>query len=783
MAKISYSQKLRTLLCAALIGVLFLSLPVSADDAFTPVYKPTMDVGAASGKINVDGRLGDEGWKNARRVTTFVEREPGDQTKPAVKTEAYITYDEDNLYIAFVCHDDPTQIRATMCQRDQFFDDDAVSVSLDTYNDASRAYMFYVNPYGIQKDGLWSSISMFGINYGIDLIWNSSAQVTEKGYQVEIGIPFASIRFPDRDSQTWKVDLRRIRPRESNFTYASSALDRNEQCWPCQWSTITGVKSVKPGKGIEVLPTYVAHQSGQLPSPNDEFDNGDVKGEPSLMGKYAISSDITLEGTMNPDFSQIEADAARIDVNSTFAQFFPERRPFFQEGSDIFMTLFNSYYTRTIWDPQYATKFTVRKNRTTFGFVSALDENSPYLIPLEDGSIDLNAGQSVVNVIRGARSFGQDSRLGFMVTDRRFKKDGFGTTVALDGDLRLSQTYSVDGQFVYSFTGEPNDTALSLSNNSPDEKNFIRSQMHGTNFSKDKYTTQFDGEKYQGYAFISRFMRNSRHLNFVLDHDVVGPAYRTEVGFDPVNNHRTVSFNSSYLIFPKGTIFERITPQFGSFNRWSWDGPKKFQNISVSISGRLRYAQSVILVNFDHGLERYANVEFRDMSGIDLNFNTRPSDQFGFFMGLHYGDRISYSHVAVGNQFGADLSLALKPISRITIEPDFNYVSSKNPETDGEFFRQMIMRTRLQLQVNRELSLRVVLQYNDFRIPDYHVSSKRWDIDPLITYRLSSFSVFYIGSTNNFNHYDYVDVNSVNQSDWKLRRRQFFMKLQYLFQT
>ena len=117
----------------------------------------------------------------------------------------YITYDNENLYVAFDCHDDPADIRATMCQRDQFYGDDAVCLLIDTYGDAAWAYEFFVNPYGVQKDYLWSSIG--GEDRGYDLIWESAAQITETGYQVEMAIPFASLRFPNKDVQSWKMDF------------------------------------------------------------------------------------------------------------------------------------------------------------------------------------------------------------------------------------------------------------------------------------------------------------------------------------------------------------------------------------------------------------------------------------------------------------------------------------------------------------------------------------------------------------------------------------------------
>ena len=151
---------------------------------------------------------------------------------------------------------------------------------------------------------------------------------------------------------------------------------------------------------------------------NSGFDDGDVNGEMSLAGKYAISSDVTMEAAYNPDFSQIEGDAAQVDVNTTISLFYPERRPFFQEGADVFRTLFNSFYTRTVNDPEYAVKLVSRKPGFTLGVMSAQDETTPYLVPLEESSSLINAGRSWVNVVRGTTPVDDGSQVGFLVADR-----------------------------------------------------------------------------------------------------------------------------------------------------------------------------------------------------------------------------------------------------------------------------------------------------------------------------------------------------------------------------
>ncbi|MGB7061919.1 MAG: carbohydrate binding family 9 domain-containing protein, partial [Candidatus Zixiibacteriota bacterium] len=487
-------------------------LPASASTPFEPVFRPTLEIEKSAGAISIDGNLNDPGWKSAARATNFVERSPGDNTQPEVETEAFITYDNDNLYVAFVCYDDPATIRATMCQRDRFNGDDAVCLLMDTYCDASWAYEFFVNPYGIQKDRLWTSVGGEGEGYedlGYDLIWESAARVTATGYQVEMAIPFESIRFPNKDAQTWKVDFWRNRPRESYKQYSWSARDRNEQCWPCQWGTVEGIKNVHPGKGIEILPTVLAYQSGSLQNlsePDVRFRNGNPDGEFSLGGKYSVSSDVTVEASINPDFSQIESDAAQIDVNTTHALYYQERRPFFQEGSDIFRTLFNSFYSRMINDPAFTAKLTGRMGRTSIGFLAAHDENTPYMIPLEEGSLVINSGRSVINVVRGSRGFGDNSMIGFIVSDRRLDGGGSGSIAAIDGRIRLSKNYSIDGQFIASHTREPDDTLLT-------------SDFNRIRFDNGKHTAAFDGESFYGSAFITRFNRDARSWNFFVDYN------------------------------------------------------------------------------------------------------------------------------------------------------------------------------------------------------------------------------------------------------------------------
>ena len=756
-----------------------------ANPSFKPVFRPTLSIDRASGSIDIDGSLGEAAWKTAASTDRFVERNPGDNLQPIVRTTVYVTYDNDYLYVGFDCEDNPADVRATMCQRDQYNGDDDVMVLIDTYGDATWAYEFSVNPYGIQNDALWTNI--VGEDGGYDLIWHSAARITNAGYQVEMAIPFASLRFPNKDIQTWKMDFWRGHPRQSYRVYSWAANDRNEQCWPCQWGTVSGISNVHAGKGIEILPSVIADQTGSVTDAYDQtipFDNEDIEGEVSLGGKYAINSDVTFEATVNPDFSQIEADAARIDVNTPVALFFPERRPFFQEGRDIFRTLFNSFYTRTIHDPQFAAKLTGRSGQYRFGFVSAVDENTFYMIPMYEGSRIAEVGRSYVNVLRGMRSIGESSQIGFILNDRRYEEGGSNTVLGLDQRIRLSRNYVIDGQYLVTHTAEPDDTALYSSS---------------TTFDDGKHTFSFDGESFTGYGFISRIARNSRHWNFFVDYNQVGRNYRTETGYDPWVNYRNLSTWQGYTFYSDRGTFQRISPQFYIENRWDFDGEKKWTHYNASINSNLRYAQTFLAIRYGGGDELWDGQRYSDLWSVAVDIHTRPSDKVGGNLSIERGVGVALNVGEKGDELNVNAGLDFKPIDRLVIEPSFEYLKSNSRVDDEKFFENYVLRTRLRLQATKALSIRLVVQYTyremlqpywtGTEVAITNMESKVWNVDPLITYRLSPFSVFYIGATYNYDRlpvdaYPFYspEPNPELSPAWELSSRHFFMKLQYLFQ-
>ena len=776
-----------SLYCLALVVYPVGIGPVFAQDDFVPVFNPSLHVTRAAGDIKIDGRLEDPGWVGAAVASNFVEHSPGDQIEPPVDTRAMITYDDHNLYVAVIAYDDPAKVRASWCERDRMYSDDNIGFFFDTYGDASWAYTLNVNPYGIQADALWTN--GYGEDSKYDLIWESSGQITDKGYQVELAIPFASLRFPNVEEQVWRVEIFRHHYRESHYEIGWAPYNRDESCWPCQWGTMTGIRDVEPGKGIEIIPALVGFQSSQLNdvardglSDSLDFVNDDIDGDLSLSGKYSIGSNATIEMTLNPDFSQVEADADQIDVNSTTALSFPEKRPFFQEGSDLFQSPFGVVYTRSINDPDFAAKATARFGRTSLAYLSAHDENSPLIVPFQEFSSPvIIGGKSTSNLLKVKQTFGSGSQAGLLITDRRFEGGGSGTVISLDGSLKLSRSWQLVWQGAASHTAEIDDTSLT-SKSWMDRFDDIDSTSLNDQLFDDEHTAGFDGESFWGHGYFGRLSYGGSNSSSNLSYRESSPTLRLDNGYLTRNNRREGSLFSSYTFRYDDGLIETIQPDINISRVWNADGIIKDEWINSNLSIRFRWAQANMHASYMVSSELFAGIQFDGIWSAHNCFSMTPSRYVALGGGVTHGHRIARSDKVFGFETQASAWVDLNPIDRILIENTYNYIQSRSETTDEMLYKGFIARSRLNVQASRELSLRLVVQYNDF--------SETWDVDPLLTYRLSPFTLFYIGTTYDYRRMDglnesgkaYADNGADEYEYTRLASRQFFMKLQYLFQ-
>ena len=727
------------------------SHPGSSPGSGPDVVPPVLHVDRAAGEIEIDGELDDAGWEGAAAATGFTEFQPRDGVPAPTDTRARVAYDDRYLYVSFQVTDDPASIRATLADRDAVFGDDVMFVAFDTYASNSWAYMIGANPIGVQIDARFSNSG--GEDPSFDVVYESAGQVTETGYQIELAIPFASLRFPDADEQRWRIQFVQLHPRQTRRQYSWADISLNNNCILCQSGTLVGLEGVEPGGQLEILPSLVAGQAADLNDPADPttFESRDPTAEVSVGVRYPFRSGWTAEATYNPDFSQVESDASQIDVNTTFALFFPERRPFFQEGSDLFDTWIDAVYTRSINDPLWAGKLLGRQGKLAMGYIGAMDEHSPLIIPLEESSIVLENGRTVSNIVRARYTFGSGSAVGGLITDRRFTGGGSGSNAGADALLRLNELWSVHAQWVGSYTREPESAGPTAG-------------LDDVTFGDDGYTATFDGESYLGWATHLRLARDSRGWNFNATYDEASPTYRADNGFQSRNNFRTGSVFSGYGWWPEEGFFDRIFVGGNVAGSWNFDGTRKRRSTGLHLSGS-GAGQSQFSAGINWSEARFGGQLFRDMVSGRVFLGSDFSEAFGFNLSYRIGEDIFRPDPQIGIAQGASASFTFKPVQNVVFAPSISW-ARMDDRAGNELFSGYIARGRLNYQFSRELFVRVITEWNDF--------SGQLSVEPLLLYRLNPFSVLYVGSTHGYADYD--DPFGMERTE-----RQLFLKIQYLF--
>jgi hypothetical protein len=224
--------------------------PAVPIEVFRPNIEPNLQIRRAAGSIHIDGRLDEPAWRQAARASNFCQIDPPQAEPPAVGTEVLVAYDDLQLYLGFRAWDSPGAVRASSVARDSIQDDDWVGVLLDPYGDASWAYEILFNPRGTTADCRWSAQ---GRDARFDLTLESKGVITTDGYQVEVAIPFSSLRYPERDVQAWRATFVRSQPRDRRREFSWAAIDRGAACFSCRFGTLSGIRGVRRSAQFNVL--------------------------------------------------------------------------------------------------------------------------------------------------------------------------------------------------------------------------------------------------------------------------------------------------------------------------------------------------------------------------------------------------------------------------------------------------------------------------------------------------------------------------------------------------
>src|SRR5438105_5611158 len=347
---------------------------------------------------------GDSARSGEAVVSDFRQRDPGDGNPAGAPTMAYLSYDDANLYVVFVCRDRPALVRAGLAKREEIASDDGIALYLDTFGDRKHAYLFAANPLGVQADALVTEGQ--DDDYSFDAVWQADGRVTADGYVLRFAIPFRSLRFPRTPAQRWGIALARYIRRNNEESYWPYITKRLAGLVP-QFGTLDGLADISPGRNLQAIPygaftgaRFLDTETPAFRTASDRRFGLDMKG--------VIRDALTLDATLNPDFSQVESDEPQVTINERFETFFPEKRPFFIENAGYFQTPVNLLFSRRIADPGEGVRLTGKAGRWGIGAIG-IDERAPArTFGLDEAGIR-RAG---AGAIRLHRAIGGGARLG-----------------------------------------------------------------------------------------------------------------------------------------------------------------------------------------------------------------------------------------------------------------------------------------------------------------------------------------------------------------------------------
>jgi len=691
-----------------------------------------IEVRRADSPIRIDARLDEAAWSAATPIAVAYEWYPADNTPAPVETEALVTYDDRNLYVAFRAKDpQPGRIRARFQERDAGTADDLVGFYIDPFNDDRRAYQFRINPLGVQIDAINSDVEATE-DFSWDGIWDSAGMITSDGYIVEVAVPLQQLRIPSRGGmQTWGFLAIREWPRDVQHRLRSVRTNQDHNCLVCQFQDLHGFETKASGRGIEVTPTLTG-------SNNDPDVDDDRAIDAGVSARWAITPGTSLQATINPDFSQVEADAAQLDVNTRFALFFPERRPFFVEGSDFFETRLPLVFTRNVADPAAGLKLTGKSGPHLYGALFAHDEITNILIPGDEFSEFAFLDSASTSAFGRYRAeIGKSATIGGLLTSRR-ADDYENTVLAIDGYQRVTEQDNVRVQLAGSRTEYPDFVSASLG--------------------------QPDGS-FNGHALRASYSHFDRTWEYSADYAELSPEFRADSGFiSQVGVREGSVFAQRRIRGGENRWFRNLylsggvdsTHQFdGDWTEWgadlgaTYEGPRQTE-ISFNLAPNQEYFAGRTYHNFRHSFSvqtqasRDASVYFFVNSGEAIDFNNQqPAD----FVTLNPGGTFNIG-------------------SRVTGEID--YVWQRFATESGErIFTVHLPQAKLLYHFSRRAFVRAVLQYQtvDF------VTEKSQELltQLLFSYRWNAQTVVLAGYSDNYE--GDVDLSRTN--------RAVFVKLSY----
>lgn len=701
--------------------------------------------------VAIDGVLDDAIWKQALVVDLVVETSPGENVPAPVETRAFLVEDGARLLIAFDAQDpEPDAIRAFLRDRDSAFNDDFVGVVIDSFGDERYGYEFFVNPLGVQMDLSQDDVAGRE-DSSWNAIWDSAGRIGERGFTVEMAIPLSQLRFARTDGErVWGLDVLRFYPRSTRHRISNNALERGRNCYMCQFQKFTGLAGVEASKNLEIVPSVTTSRTDARANPAvDPFTHGNVETELGLNVRWALTQNFTTNLALNPDFSQVEADVAQLDVNNQFALQFPESRPFFLEGASYFSTPIQAVFTRTVADPDVGAKLTGQSGDHALGTFAAEDEVTNLLFPGPLTSQQTSIDDSYETFVgHYSHSVLDNSQVGALLTTRHggdYRNDVGG----VDGRIRIGGAHSLRFQMLHSETEYPDATAAAFA--------------------------QPQGD-FAGNAALLRYNYSSREWYSDVTYKRYDQGFRADSGF-------VSRVDIEQEQFEAGRTWQR------GQQRWTQIQLSTDGTYTEDLSGRLLDNNAEIFASFSGPWQSYLQVGGGPMKrfwngvmyegdGAFIFSQFRPRGGLNFSMLIRDGDQVDFSNSRLGHEFRLRPNVDWNVNQHLLLRLQQTMVRLDTQEgakifdadlTDLRVTWQFNVRSFLRFTTQRQSVTRNLAMWVD---PATDAKTVTMGTQLLYSYKVNPQTVLYVGySDNSLEDDQLVDLTETN--------RTFFAKFSY----
>jgi len=710
-----------------------------------------------TGPVSIDGDLSEDAWKRAERVDRWYETNPGDNVDPKVRSVGYLAYDDRFFYAAFEFDDpSPSQIRAPVSDRDRVSGNstDYGGVILDTRNDGRTAVLLLATPRGVQYDA--DSDDASGEDQSPDYFWDAAARITERGWTLEIRIPFSSLRYRTADPQTWGILLYRNYPRDFRYQMFSARLPRGGNCFICRANTLVGLEKLPSGGHIVAAPyASVSRRSEPVDGLGTPLKADDTKARGGLDVKWTADADNVVDLTVNPDFSQIESDTAQISTNERFALFFNEKRPFFLEGVNLLRTPIQAVYTRTITAPRWGGRLTGKSHGTSYTALVADDTGGGSIVlpgPNGSGLADQEFG-SYVMIARVQREVGR-SFVSVLATDRE-SHDGQGHNRVVGPDFQWRwKNEIVTGQWLFS---------TSLTPDRPD------------------LAADWTGRSLNGHALDLSWSHNTEHFDSYAGHRSIGDDFRADTGFVPQVGIRETYGGAGWTFRPSGFV-RRVRTFINASHQADRSGTLVGENFTPGLGMDMKWNGFLQLRAINDRTRAGQSFFTRRQFGYVVRFN--PSRRVAQISADgNVGQEIDFANARLGRGASLNLYARLIPTDHLEIEGQQNQRVLHVDDSfgaSGRLFLARVSRVRGTYNLTASFFTRAIAQYvATTRDPLRYVSNVRprsatFSGSLLLAYKINWQSVLFVG---------YGDDRELSeQQNLERSSRQFFVKVSYAFQ-